>query len=490
MEESQVSTLKEFSLLHPMAMGGINGGDGYTFQERYIVCHIPVWLSDPQFVRIMYEATGDVDVVYNEKEVYFYDHIQVKDHNVTPSILKEVVEGFVIIDRGMGRVYRRFILTSLSVSPNVKSLAAALSRYRHAKTLYAEIDREKALKTTEAELLNKIKTLRLENYLDFIVEKLDFEIGKFDFNDNGTCKRIFISTLVEHPKYKEHFAHLIAPVYARLIEEVLAHRGKILDISKIEFLISETLSNPQVFSKDTVLHFHNWAAEKFDPPPSITLDWSHLFDRDSRLIPDAEVWNTELIPQLLTTRKDLAKSTVNRHIVFRGKCTLSSSIALGLTFPEVGNWTFELIQPPQKLPWRSDAIKIENYKLSYTEIDVGAISKEIAIVFNITGRATPDVSSHFINNSIPIRSIVSIEPPKTPGNFSIQNDSEAVSLASAAKDVIKQMIHKHNAKKIHLFYFGPAGLAVFLGHKLTSLGAIQLYEFQDPGYKASCVLKS
>ncbi|MFX6015275.1 SAVED domain-containing protein, partial [Acinetobacter baumannii] len=78
----------------------------------------------------------------------------------------------------------------------------------------------------------------------------------------------------------------------------------------------------------------------------------------------------------------------------------------------------------------------------------------------------------------------------TPGNFSIKNDSEAVALASASKDIIKSMINKYKSKKTHLFYFGPFGLAVFLGQKLTSVGAIQLYEFQDPGYNPSCLLKS
>ena len=53
-------------MLHPIAMGGIHGGDGYTFQDRYIVCHIAKWIADKTFVRIMPEATGDVDVVFSE----------------------------------------------------------------------------------------------------------------------------------------------------------------------------------------------------------------------------------------------------------------------------------------------------------------------------------------------------------------------------------------------------------------------------------------
>ncbi|MEJ7821608.1 MAG: dsDNA nuclease domain-containing protein [Chitinophagaceae bacterium] len=494
MEHQQDSNESEFSLLHPMAMGGINGGDGYTFQERYIVCNIPKWLSDPQFMRIMYEGTGDVDVVYKNELKSFYDHIQVKDHNVTPAELKQVVDGFVKIDNGTEKIYRHFILTSLSVSQTVKSLAEALIRYREAEILYAENDREKALRTTKEALLRKIEDLGIKDHTDFILKKLKFEIGKFDFNDNGTCKRMFISTLVEHPKYKENFAHIIAPVYSVLIEQVLAHRGKVFESDKIDILINTVLLNPQKIGKDNVLHFHNWSFEKFDPEATIKLDWSHLFDRDTRLVPDADVWNNELIPQLLTARKDLAKTTTNRHIIFRGKCSLSSCIALGLAFPEVGNWTFELIQPPQTKPWRSDAEKIAGYKFLHKEIststDILRIGSEVAIVFSITGKAIPDVSSYFTTSFIPIKKIISIEPKSLPGNFSIQNDSEAVSLASAAKDVIKQMVNKYKATKIHLFYFGPAGLAIFLGQKLTSVGAIQLYEFQDPGYKPSCLLKS
>jgi hypothetical protein len=494
MEEKQDSNSDEFSLLHSMAMGGIHGGDGYTYQERYIVCHIPKWLSDPQFVRFMYEATGDVDIVYKSGEQYFYDHIQVKDHNITPAALKEVVTTFVKIDKGTGKVYRRFLLTSMTVSAAVNSLAHALIRYKEAVKFYAESDRDAALSTTKEALLSKIKELNLEEYSDFIVAKIDFEIGKFDFNDNGTCKRMFVSTLVEHPKYQEHIAQILAPVYSVLIEQVLAHRGKTLESDKIDLLIAGALANAKNPTKANVLHFHNWSVEKFEPEATIRLDWSHLFDRDSRLVPDAAVWNTDLVPQLVTARKNLAMNTTDRHIIFRGKCSLSSGIALGLAFPEIGNWTFELIQPGQPTSWRSDAEKIRDYKLSVKDItpksDIPKNSNEIAVVFSITGRAVPDVSDHFSTNSIPLKKIISLEPESSPGNFSIKNDSEAVSLAGAAKDIIKEMINKYRATKVHLFYFGPIGLSVFLGQKLTSLGAIQLYEFQDPGYKPSCLLKS
>ena len=485
---------EEFSLLHAMAMGGIHGGDGFTFQERYIVCHIAKWINDPNFIRLMNEGTGDVDVAYKDGEGLAYEHIQVKDHKVTPSEFKEVLEGFAKIDAGMGKTYRRFILTSPSVSDTIESLGQALLRYRQAKLLYDEKDHDTVLRTTKDDLLKKINEIGLSEYTDFILEKLDFEIGRFDFSDNGTCRKMFISTLVEHPKYKDHIHALLKPVYASLIEQVSAHRGKVLDLATIEGLITEALTRPNSVAAGTILDFHNWDVVKFDTTATEVIDWSHLFVRESRSVPDAKIWNEQLIPQLVTTKKKIASTAVNRHIVFRGKCTLSSAIALGMVFPEVGNWSFEISQPPQIVPWRSDADKSKDYKLTVSEINPStSLDKDcddVAIVFNITGRAVEDVGGHLLASATAVKAIISIGPDSAPGNSSIENDSEAVSLAGAAKDAIKQMINKYKAKKVHLFYFGPSALAVFLGQKLTSVGQVQLYEYQDPGYKASCLLKS
>lgn len=90
-----------FSLLSPQAMGGIIGGDGYSYQDRYIVCNIPKWISDPSFVKLMPEGTGDVDVVFLNSRKHFYDHIQVKNHLVTNTEFADVVKTFSQISLGL-----------------------------------------------------------------------------------------------------------------------------------------------------------------------------------------------------------------------------------------------------------------------------------------------------------------------------------------------------------------------------------------------------
>ena len=482
------------TLISPQAMGGIHGGDGYSFQDRYIVCHIPVWLADPKFVKIMPEGTGDVDVVFTDGRKHFYDHVQIKKHPVDNSEYSAVVKTFSDFDKTTDRVYRKYTLTCPTVSPQVKSFHEKLNRFRELESNWFDPASKKALVTTKKELKKLFSKFKIDRQFQFVLDKVHLEVNPFDFGNNTICKRQFAAVLSEHPNYRDKFDRIIRSAYGHMITEVLAHRGKVLPKNKIQALIKDAIAGKRKAFKTNSVQIHNWEVRKFDIKPDVELDWTAHFERTPRSTPDQSQWDSDLIPALYKMKKDLSSKSSNRQIVFRGQCALSTSIAMGMVFPEIGDWTFEILQPPSTESWRSDAEKIKDYKLKYNEITpdtrISKRSSEIALAFSITGKSVPDVSSYFATNSIPLKRIISIEPDSEPGNFSIQNDSEAVSLAAAAKDLIKQMITKYRPTKTHLFYFGPAGLALFLGQKLTSVGAIQLYEFQDPGYKPSCLLKS
>jgi hypothetical protein len=304
-----------------------------------------------------------------------------------------------------------------------------------------------------------------------------------------------VASLAEHPRYKAKINNILRPAYSVLVETILAHRGKVINGKTIRLLIDSAISGSNGSGRSTILHVHNWTVEKYDNKAKITIDWSKYFDRQSKKVPDAKVWDNKLMPELFKSKDKISKSTPNRHIVCRGRMALSTGIALGVTFPEVGNWSFEIPQPPQTDPWRSDADKIKNYKLKYKVLNPSSFSlktsdNNIVFIFNITGKALDEVIDYLKTNKIGLKKIIIIEPGKAPGNLSIQNDSEAVSLASAAKDIIKEMGTKYKTGKTHLFFYGPLGLSIFLGQKLTSVGDIQLYEFQNPGYKPSCLIKT
>jgi len=62
--------------------------------------------------------------------------------------------------------------------------------------------------------------------------------------------------------------------------------------------------------------------------------------------------------------------------------------------------------------------------------------------------------------------------------------------AQAVREKLNQILKKYGLRKTRLFFYGPYALAVFLGQQLTSVGEIQLFEYQDPGYVPSCLLRT
>ena len=83
------------SFLAPEAMGGIIAGDGFDFQTRYAACGIPLWLLEATFQQLLYEGAGDIDIRYQEGGKSSRTFMQVKDHDVQPAELKEVIEQFI-----------------------------------------------------------------------------------------------------------------------------------------------------------------------------------------------------------------------------------------------------------------------------------------------------------------------------------------------------------------------------------------------------------
>lgn len=60
----------------------------------------------------------------------------------------------------------------------------------------------------------------------------------------------------------------------------------------------------------------------------------------------------------------------------------------------------------------------------------------------------------------------------------------------AARDRLGQILKARQLRTMRLFVYGPLALAVFLGQQLTSIGQVQLFEYQDPGYVPSCTLRT
>jgi hypothetical protein len=58
----------------------------------------------------------------------------------------------------------------------------------------------------------------------------------------------------------------------------------------------------------------------------------------------------------------------------------------------------------------------------------------------------------------------------------------------AVREHLGALLKRIGARNTRLFFYGPQALAIFLGQQLTSVGTVQLFEYQDPGYVPSLLL--
>ena len=398
------------SLLSPESMGGITAGKGFDFQTRYAACQLPVWLLEAAFHQLFYEGTGDIDLRYQEGGHSSRIHIQVKDHEVAPAEFKEVVAHFRKLDTDWAGVYKCFTLVCPSLAAKLRPIETGLSRFRNAKPFYN--DAATALAPTKEELDERFRKAGLSaDDIDFVHSKVFFEIGHADLHHDDRALDLFVGRLLKHPEYAEKIRAMVQPAFAELLRALEGRRGAVLQRADVEQILRVAVAAVTAAEKSITLWVQNWTRETFDLPADYALDWSQHFDRSSRRVPSEEIWNTQLLPELKSLKEKIVAERKERVIRFRGKCALSTGVALGATFPSVGGWTIEIPQPPSKEPWRSDAPATSPYELRVEVVDGSVGGTDLVLGLNIKGDGRGDVMRYVESTGNRPRIFAFISPP-------------------------------------------------------------------------------
>jgi hypothetical protein len=72
----------------------------------------------------------------------------------------------------------------------------------------------------------------------------------------------------------------------------------------------------------------------------------------------------------------------------------------------------------------------------------------------------------------------------------ISGSAEACAFARAVHEQLGALLKKNGVRNTRLFFYGPQAFAIFLGQQLTSVGKVQLFGYQDPGYGPSVLLST
>lgn len=460
-------------------------GKGFDFQARYTACHLPLWLMEGLH-QLFVEGTGDIDLRYVDGGKSARVHIQVKDHTVQPSEFKAVLASFRKLDDSLHGVYKCFTVVCPALSPSLQPIETGLARFRNAKSFYD--DAPQALAPTKAELDARLKKTGLsDSDIAFVHAKVHFEIGHGDLHHDDRAIDIFISRLLKHPDYADKVRAAVQPVFAELLRAIQGKKGAVLERADVDEIIRAAMVLGGA-EKGITIWVQNWTKETFDLSADYEVDWSAHFERISRRVPPPETWNVLLLPELQTLKANILAARPERLIRFRGRSTLSTGIALGATFPAVGDWTFELPQPPAKGLWRSDAAPMHPYDLN-VEITDGGEGDDLVLGLNIRGDGRDDVRRYIAGTGQPPKLFVFMAP-RSQGSTSISGPEEASAFAQAVRERLGQLVKSHGIRRTRLFFYGPLALAVFLGQQLTCVGEVQLFEYQDPGYVPSCSLRT
>lgn len=475
------------SLLSPQAMGGIVAGKGFDFQTRYAACHLPLWLTEGSFQQFFFEGTGDIDVRYIDDGKSSRTHIQVKDHDVSPAELREVVKHFQTLDSQFPGVYKKFTLACPSLSAKAQPVENGLSRLRNAKPFYNDV--ASSLNLTQRDVDRRLDEAGLGAYRAFIHEKVFIEVGHGDLHHDDRACELFIARLLAHPEYADKLRAAVQPAFAELMRMIGASKGVVLERGIIENALKQATALGAGGEKAITLWVHNWTQEAFDLPADFMLDWSKHFDRATRKVPTADLWNKTLMPELKALKDQVTSSRSERVIRFRGKCALSTGIALGATFPAVGGWTFEIPQPPAKDVWRSDVTVAPSYQVQIETVAGDANGSDIVLALNIKGDGRKDITDYIATTGAVPRLFAFISPPALGGS-AIGGPEEACAYVQAVREYLGRILKEQQIRQTRLFYYGPFALAVFFGQQLTSVGKVQLFEYQDPGYAPSIALQT
>ena len=470
------------SLLAPQATGGDNAEGGFQYQINWTIARIPIWLAQNGFTEMIREALGDVEAkFFNPSGGFQCEFVEYKNHLLTPSEFWKEIENFWEKDQQNPDVYQRFVLACTSVSDNLRRMINALRRVRDAYPFY---DGAQQIQDPSYDGFVKIvKDLKqTKEMANFLFLKVHFEIDLTDAEDHPL--ELFRETLSNHFPTFEHFAMKVSrESYSRLLELVRSRKNQPIDRLELENAIWSGVAEKKIPEPTIRIHTSHDENTNKDHDGCLKFDWKRFFGGTNRNFPPAEEWNRKVIGELQATKEWLIKTRRWRRICLSGHRRLSTSIAIGSTFSAVSGFTIGM-ETKDGIWWTNSHAKenTPDYQWIQKSVD-GKSTNEIAVGISILkDTANKEVeryleTQHFRGNQLYLFS-----------NMALQSDAQANQAVKKVKSMIEELTSKTQAKKTHLFFAGPAHFALFLGHRLNTLGKIQCYERTQPNKYVPTVL--
>ena len=172
---------------------------------------------------------------------------------------------------------------------------------------------------------------------------------------------------------------------------------------------------------------------------------------------------------------------------------MSAWFAFGYVFSSVKDYVIELNIPSQS--WRTDTEANQDFSLSVVDTQnplygetISGQGDTVAIGISSTEAILDqDIRRYLQRQDKQIIALLTLHS----NHEKLRNAGDAVALASSVKKYASAFVKQYDARRLLLFYTGPAGGACFIGYRLNKVCLeTQIMEYQPgQGYAPSFLLR-
>lgn len=470
------------SLLEPQSRGGEIADRGFSFQDHIILAHIPDWISQEGFSAMVKEATGDFEAKFYVPGYGFEKNlIEVKDHTLLPSEFWKEIARFQQIAAGSPNTYSRFTLIGAGSSKELNPLLNGLRRVQGSQDFYEEQD---------AVRINSIQDyIRLVENNDhteqdalFLIKHVTVETNWNTVKSNGEA--VFKENLVKClTEYEDLSARILSDIYNHLSTFIRKNINRPISRQELEINFQEKIPTNQRPAVRPVIIYTAITPEDHGLSSGLRFDWTQFSGDEIRTIAPSKEWD-RLSIDLQNTRTWIENHRNTKRIRLQGNRRLSACFALGSVFSAVRGFAIEMEYRGEV--WKTDShstMDTPPYSLTHrlTPNTGHILVVCVGISRNILPEVQNDLEQLGLSNAsfLDIQSEQAISSPEQT-NLAVKN----------IKDSIVQNLQLTGSKVIHLFYAGPAHLALFLGHRLDATAPVVCYGWSGGKYFQTCQLFS
>ncbi len=241
-------------------------------------------------------------------------------------------------------------------------------------------------------------------------------------------------------------------------------------------------------SNPMIIHAHGYTKQQYEEQPHIELDWTSYYDANTtpRRLPSPANWN-EMDQQLKLAADYWAQNGAASYscLKFYARLSLPGGVLIGQRFARTKGAVIEVVQGKQI--WTS-AKRDRSYVVTPKRSTGNSTSSKKAIVIlSVSRNIESAVKSYLAETEAQYHVLLNLLPMSGSGQDSIENAEQAVSYAYAVKAAIDEL-KQNSIEHIDLYLDCPFGVALFVGHYLTAVSPIQVFDYMNPGYTPACTI--